>query len=172
MSEEKDLTVDELQEDELTLEELEEKAKVETLAELKKRKAVETGKEKAVEKVTQDQKNEAKKLRIEQLLGMGRAELVSYAQKLGFKNIQWKVIEPEVKRDTKDIAHLVYYKELEVGGKEKAADLVMFEANRQAALIDQKKRQGEQKQKAENAEIRYLRSEIELLKEEISKLKK
>lgn len=154
------------------LKEIEEKAKVETLKELKKRKASEIGKEKAIAEVSKEQKNEAKKLRIDQLLGMGREELIAYAKKLGFKNIQWKVIDPEIKRETRDIAHILYHKELELGGKDNAAALVMNEIARVEALKQQKEQKAIQRGKAESAQVRQLREELEELKKEIAKIKK
>lgn len=152
------------------LEEIEKKAEIETLKELKKRKASAKGKEKASKKVKQDQLNEEKKKRIEQLLGFGREELISYSSKLGFKKIQWKT--EDKKRETKDIAHLVFYKEQELGGKDQAASIAMNEANRVEALRQQKELKKAQVAKGESAQLRALRSEIEELRNEISKIKK
>tara|TARA_S200002703_G_scaffold58383_1_gene50720 strand:+ start:536 stop:1006 length:471 start_codon:yes stop_codon:yes gene_type:complete len=149
---------------------IEEEAKIETIKELKKRKAVAIGKEKAVAQVSKEQKNEAKKLRIEQLLGLGREELVSYSKKLGFKRIQDK--SEDKKRETKDIAHLLYHKEMELGGKDNAAAVVMNEVARVEALKQQREKKSEQKGKAESAQIRQLREELEELKKEIHKIKK
>lgn len=149
---------------------IEEEAKIETIKELKKRKAVAIGKEKAVAQVSKEQKNEAKKLRIEQLLGLGREELLSYSKKLGFKRIQDK--SEDKKRETKDIAHLLYHKEMELGGKDNAAAVVMNEVARVEALKQQREKKAEQKGKAESAQIRQLREELEELKKEIHKIKK
>ena len=119
-----------------------------------------------VKKAKQDAANKAKKLRIEQLLGMGREELIGYGSKLGFKNLKWKVVD-EKKRETKDVAHLIYYKELELGGRDKAAEIIMAEIARREALVKQKKEKERRKSNSENATIRDLQKRLAELESKI-----
>ena len=73
------------------------------------------------------QRNEEKKKskeigrekRVDQIVRMGRDKMIKRAKELGFRNIQFKKIDKKdpsknVNRDKKDIADLIYFKELEL----------------------------------------------------------